>query len=250
MADYQFEYNDCLVTECGCLVLEEWRKLRYDATCRNRQVRLETYRGVWEDQILVSKEGGDSVVKTDPASHLEPSDENGHHNPSQLCMKELKVVNKKTNKEPGKDFQVLMSWRFFVQVTTSHGLNITKMSNGKIMDIKKLWWSAKMSSGEITIVKRLWWISQVLVQVNGGCFVLLGYLVEVIESLRVTPFGMVDLGCSCGGNTVSVIDWSGAQYLPMFSMYFAAPLSSWGESIVVSGSSMSSATSTAEASAF
>ncbi|KAJ4966672.1 hypothetical protein NE237_018521 [Protea cynaroides] len=176
--DYQFEYDDFLATECEC----SWRKLRYDATCRNRQVRLEMYRGVWEDQILVSKERGDSV----------PFDENGHHNPSQLCIKELEAVNKKMNKEPGKDFQVLMSWWFFVQVTTSHGLNITKMSNGKIMDIKKLWWSAKMSSGEITVVKKLW---------------------EFPKSLFSDPFAMVDLGCSCGGNTDYVIDCNFLLYL-------------------------------------
>ncbi|KAJ4976998.1 hypothetical protein NE237_002104 [Protea cynaroides] len=68
--------------------------------------------------IKMLKERGDSVVEIDSASPLEPSDENGHHSPSQFSMAELEVVNKKTSKEPGKDFQVLMSWRFFVQVNT------------------------------------------------------------------------------------------------------------------------------------
>ncbi|KAJ4953380.1 hypothetical protein NE237_030212 [Protea cynaroides] len=54
--------------------------------------------------IKMLKERGDSVVETDSASPLEPSDENGHHSPSQLSMAELEAVNKKTSKEPGKDF--------------------------------------------------------------------------------------------------------------------------------------------------
>ncbi|KAJ4954067.1 hypothetical protein NE237_030899 [Protea cynaroides] len=54
--------------------------------------------------IKMLKERGDSVVETDSASALEPSDENGHHSPSQLSMAELEAVNKKTSKEPGKDF--------------------------------------------------------------------------------------------------------------------------------------------------
>ncbi|XP_043702721.1 rho GTPase-activating protein 5-like isoform X2 [Telopea speciosissima] len=38
--------------------------------------------------IKTLKERGDSVVETDSASHLEPSDENGHQSPSQLCLEE------------------------------------------------------------------------------------------------------------------------------------------------------------------
>ncbi|XP_042513787.1 rho GTPase-activating protein 5-like [Macadamia integrifolia] len=36
--------------------------------------------------IKTLKERGDSVVETDSDSHLEPSDENGHQSPSQLCL--------------------------------------------------------------------------------------------------------------------------------------------------------------------
>ncbi|KAJ4954938.1 hypothetical protein NE237_011721 [Protea cynaroides] len=59
MADYQFEYNDWLATECGCSVSEEWRKQMYEATGRSKQARPETYRDLWEDQNLISQANED-----------------------------------------------------------------------------------------------------------------------------------------------------------------------------------------------
>ncbi|XP_043693099.1 rho GTPase-activating protein 1 isoform X2 [Telopea speciosissima] len=38
----------------------------------------------------------DSVGETDSATHLEPSDENGHHSPSQLCLEDPNYVKEET----------------------------------------------------------------------------------------------------------------------------------------------------------
>ncbi|KAJ4971350.1 hypothetical protein NE237_004449 [Protea cynaroides] len=46
--------------------------------------------------IKTLKERGESVVETDSASHLEPSDENGHHSPSQLCLEDSNSVKEET----------------------------------------------------------------------------------------------------------------------------------------------------------
>ncbi|KAL5551162.1 hypothetical protein UlMin_001338 [Ulmus minor] len=53
LADYQFEYMDWLAVQCEIPAMEEWRKEMYDALCKNRSLRPETYRDEWEDGHLV-----------------------------------------------------------------------------------------------------------------------------------------------------------------------------------------------------
>lgn len=55
MADYQFEYDDWLATQCGCPPTEEWRKQMYVETSMRKRARPETYRDQWEDDQLVSQ---------------------------------------------------------------------------------------------------------------------------------------------------------------------------------------------------
>lgn len=61
LGDSQFEYNDWLAVQSGCLVSEEWRKQMYFATSKNRITRPETYRDVWEDDDLVSQAHQDFI---------------------------------------------------------------------------------------------------------------------------------------------------------------------------------------------
>lgn len=51
---YQFEYDDWLANECNHPCVEEWRKLMYAATSKNRIARPESYRDEWEDEHLVA----------------------------------------------------------------------------------------------------------------------------------------------------------------------------------------------------
>ncbi|XP_042511349.1 rho GTPase-activating protein 5-like isoform X2 [Macadamia integrifolia] len=46
--------------------------------------------------IRMLKERGDLIVETDSATRLEPSDENGHHSPSQLCLEDPNYVKEET----------------------------------------------------------------------------------------------------------------------------------------------------------
>lgn len=55
MANYQFEYDDWLANECGYPAVEEWRKLMYLATSKNRKARPESYRDEWDDDHLVAQ---------------------------------------------------------------------------------------------------------------------------------------------------------------------------------------------------
>ncbi|XP_020592568.1 flavin-containing monooxygenase FMO GS-OX-like 4 isoform X2 [Phalaenopsis equestris] len=54
IADYQFEYDDWLASQCGCPPVEEWRKQMYEETAKNRIERPESYRDEWEDDDLVA----------------------------------------------------------------------------------------------------------------------------------------------------------------------------------------------------
>ncbi|XP_027080574.2 flavin-containing monooxygenase FMO GS-OX-like 5 [Coffea arabica] len=53
MAGYQFEYDDWLAAQCGCLRTEEWRKQMYVETSMRKRSQPETYRDQWEDEHLV-----------------------------------------------------------------------------------------------------------------------------------------------------------------------------------------------------
>ncbi|GAB4834222.1 hypothetical protein Ancab_032487 [Ancistrocladus abbreviatus] len=61
LGDYQFEYNDWLAAECGCLPTEEWRKQMYSAAWRNRRAQPETYRDEWDDEELIPRAEEDFV---------------------------------------------------------------------------------------------------------------------------------------------------------------------------------------------
>ncbi|KAL0913059.1 hypothetical protein M5K25_016490 [Dendrobium thyrsiflorum] len=54
IANYQFEYDDWLASQCGCPPVAEWRKQMYEATAKNRVARPESYRDEWDDDDLVA----------------------------------------------------------------------------------------------------------------------------------------------------------------------------------------------------
>ncbi|KAK3157090.1 hypothetical protein QOZ80_2AG0116030 [Eleusine coracana subsp. coracana] len=51
-SNYQFEYDDWLAEQCGYPPIEEWRKLMYAATTKNKAARPESYRDEWDDDHL------------------------------------------------------------------------------------------------------------------------------------------------------------------------------------------------------
>ncbi|KAL3497458.1 hypothetical protein ACH5RR_040190 [Cinchona calisaya] len=55
MAAYQFEYDDWLAAQAGCLLTEEWRKQMYFESSMRKRARPETYRDQWEDEHLISQ---------------------------------------------------------------------------------------------------------------------------------------------------------------------------------------------------
>ncbi|ONK55700.1 uncharacterized protein A4U43_C10F110 [Asparagus officinalis] len=55
MTNYQYEYIDWLANECGYPPTEEWRKLMYKATSKNRKERPGSYRDEWDDDHLVAQ---------------------------------------------------------------------------------------------------------------------------------------------------------------------------------------------------
>ncbi|CDP09922.1 unnamed protein product [Coffea canephora] len=59
MAGYQFEYDDWLAAQCGCLPTEEWRKQMYVETSMRKRPQPETYRDQWEDEHLVRQAQAD-----------------------------------------------------------------------------------------------------------------------------------------------------------------------------------------------
>lgn len=51
----QFEYDNWLAEQCGCPSVEEWRKLMYVATKKNKRARPESYLDEWDDDHLISQ---------------------------------------------------------------------------------------------------------------------------------------------------------------------------------------------------
>ncbi|XP_017973445.1 PREDICTED: flavin-containing monooxygenase FMO GS-OX-like 4 isoform X1 [Theobroma cacao] len=53
MSESGFEYCDWLAAQCGCQVIENWRKQMFHAAFANWLVRPDTHRDEWEDHDLV-----------------------------------------------------------------------------------------------------------------------------------------------------------------------------------------------------
>ncbi|GJN20072.1 hypothetical protein PR202_gb07399 [Eleusine coracana subsp. coracana] len=50
---WKFEYDDWLAEQCSYPPIEEWRKLMYAASTKNKAARPESYRDEWDDDHLV-----------------------------------------------------------------------------------------------------------------------------------------------------------------------------------------------------
>ncbi|CAL0314299.1 unnamed protein product [Lupinus luteus] len=55
MADLQWDYDNWVSDQCGFPAIEEWRVQMYDATSKNRVLRAESYRDVWDDDDLADQ---------------------------------------------------------------------------------------------------------------------------------------------------------------------------------------------------
>ncbi|XP_060674609.1 flavin-containing monooxygenase FMO GS-OX-like 4 isoform X1 [Ziziphus jujuba] len=64
ISEYQFEYIDWLVAQCGAPAHEEWRKQMYAATKKSKITRPNSYRDEWEDQHLVWQANQDFIKFT------------------------------------------------------------------------------------------------------------------------------------------------------------------------------------------
>ncbi|CAL9133004.1 unnamed protein product [Musa acuminata var. zebrina] len=53
LSNIQFEYDNWLAEQCGCPSVEEWRKLMYVATKKNKRARPESYLDEWDDDHLI-----------------------------------------------------------------------------------------------------------------------------------------------------------------------------------------------------
>jgi hypothetical protein len=59
----QFEYDDWLAEQCGYSWIEEWRKLVYAASAKNKVARPESYRDEWDDKDHLAAEANKDFKK-------------------------------------------------------------------------------------------------------------------------------------------------------------------------------------------